>query len=316
LLHALHCSQPTSASDTFLGDFEMKRRDFSRWLSVVTGGLWLQQVAAATNESKHLKATEPTKETAEQQHLEAMQRYATLTGGPKLVIGMLVYPGMFLQDLVGPLAVFESLMNRDIHLLWKNLETVANEKPEHPCLIPVKPTTTFASCPEKLDVLFVPGGVPGTFTMMEDPEVLAFLADKGKTARYVTSVCTGSLILGAAGLLKGYKATSHWATRDVLNDLGAKPTRGRVVVDRNRITGGGVTAGIDFGLTLTALLRNEDYAKAVQLYLEYDPSPPFNAGSPEKAPKLVRQFLDDMFAGMQDTARSLAKKAYARLSKA
>jgi cyclohexyl-isocyanide hydratase len=126
-------------------------------------------------------------------------------------------------------------------------------------------------------------------------------------------VCTGSLILGAAGLLEGYKATSHWATRDVLKELGAVPTKGRVVVDRNRITGGGVTAGIDFGLQIAALLRSPDYARAIQLYLEYDPAPPFQAGSPEKAPKVVRQFLEDMFAGMRATAFQLARKARARL---
>jgi cyclohexyl-isocyanide hydratase len=145
--------------------------------------------------------------------------------------------------------------------------------------------------------------------MMEDAEVLQFLAEKGKTARYVTSVCTGSLILGAAGLLNGYKATSYWNTRDVLKELGAIPTKGRVVVDRNRITGGGVTAGIDFGLKVAALLTNETYAKAIQLYLEYDPAPPFNSGSPEKAPRVVRLFLLDMFSGMRATALETAKRA-------
>lgn len=241
-----------------------------------------------------------------------MQHYATLVEGPKAIIGLLVYPGMFLQDLVGPLTIFESLMNREIHLLWKNLEVVAGDKPENPVLIPVKPNTTFKDCPEKLDVLFVPGGVPGTFLMMEDQEVLAFLAEKGKTARFVTSVCTGSLILGAAGLLDGYRATSHWATRDVLKELGAIPTQGRVVTDRNRITGGGVTAGIDFGLTIAAHLRNPDYAKAIQLYLEYDPAPPFDAGSPEKAPQAVREFLNDMFAGLRETALTTARRARER----
>lgn len=234
---------------------------------------------------------------------------AKLTGGDKVTIGMLLYPGMFLQDLVGPLAVFEALINRDIHLLWKNLEPVGNEGPKQTALIPVRPTTTFAECPDKLDVLFVPGGVPGTLTMMEDPEVLAFLAEKGKSARFVTSVCTGSLILGAAGLLLGYKATSHWATHDVLTELGAIPTKGRVVVDRNRITGGGVTAGIDFGLRIASLLRSDDQAKVIQLYLEYDPAPPFKAGSPEKAPKIVNRFLSDMFADLQTAAVATARRA-------
>lgn len=291
----------------------MNRRDFARWTSIL--GLTRLLGTPGTSDAAQDSPADagPGGERAEQLHLDAMRRYAALTEGPKLVIGLLVYPGMFLQDLVGPLTVFESLMNRDIHLLWKNLDVVAGDKPETPVLIPVKPTTAFRDCPETLDVLFVPGGVPGTFALMEDREVLAFLADRGRNARFVTSVCTGSLILGAAGLLDGYRATSHWATHDVLNVFGAIPTRQRVVRDRNRITGGGVTAGIDFGLEIAALLRSPDYAKAIQLYLEYDPAPPFDAGSPEKAPAVVRQFLDDMFGGMRKTAFDLAKQARGRL---
>jgi cyclohexyl-isocyanide hydratase len=251
---------------------------------------------------------------AEDSHEQVMQRYSALTDAPKATIGMLVYPGMFLQDLVGPLTVFESLMNREIHLLWKDLNPVKNDTPGSLTLIPVTPTTSFKDCPEHLDVLFVPGGVPGTFNMMEDEEVLKFLAEKGKTARFVTSVCTGSLILGAAGLLNGYKATSYWSLREVLKELGAIPTKGRVVVDRNRITGGGVTAGIDFGLKIAALLTSETYAQAIQLYLEYDPQPPFNAGSPEKAPRIVRQFLNDMSVGFRETATATARRARKRLT--
>ena len=287
----------------------MDRRYFAKLMTAfgVVGTVTPLAVTAQTQADAVL-----TPEAADAQHQDVMQRYAALAGGDKLTIGLVLYPGMFLQDLVGPLTVFEALMNRDIHLLWRNLEPVGSEGPKQTALIPVTPTTTFANCPDRLDVLFVPGGVPGTLTMMEDPEMLAFLAAKGKTARFVTSVCTGSLILGAAGLLEGYKATSYWATRDVLAELGAIPTQGRVVVDRNRITGGGVTAGIDFGLQITALLRSEDYAKAVQLYLEYDPAPPFDAGSPEKAPKVATQFLGDMFAGMRDAAFSAARRARKR----
>lgn len=286
----------------------MDRRDFIKLTSLAA---LLAKASVANAEEQ--QAREATKEPADQQHLDAMNKYADLTGGAKVTIGMLVYPGMFLLDMAGPLAVFESLMNREIHLLWKNLDPVGGEKPEHKTLIPVPPTTTFNDCPEHLDVLFVPGGVPGTLTMMEDPEVLRFLAEKGKNARFVTSVCTGSLILGAAGLLDGYKATSHWVTLDVLKELGAIPTKGRVVVDRNRITGGGVTAGMDFGLKIAALLRNETYAKAVQLYLEYDPAPPFDSGSPEKSPAVVNQFLNEMFASVKDTATQVAIRSKKRL---
>jgi cyclohexyl-isocyanide hydratase len=254
-------------------------------------------------------AGDATKDSAERHHLEVMQRYRHLWDGPKLEIGMLVYPGMFLQDLVGPLTMFEALMNRDIHLLWKNREPVGPEKPEHPGLIPVPPNRTFAECPERLDVLFVPGGVPGTLTMMEDREVLDFLADRGAKAAWVTSVCTGSLILGAAGLLNGYRATSYWATLDVLPTFGATPLKRRVVTDRNRVTGGGVTAGLDFGLDLVAKLRTPEYAKAVQLYLEYDPAPRFNAGSPARAPREAREFMTQMFAGMNQAAHAAARRA-------
>lgn len=290
----------------------MHRRYFTRMLAALGAA---KLFTAQTVQAQDKPVAVATNESADAQHQDAMQRYAALTGGDKLTIGMVLYPGMFLQDLVGPLTVFEALMNRDIHLLWKNLEPVGSEGTKQTALIPVTPTATFANCPDKLDVLFVPGGVPGTLTMMEDQEVLAFLVDKGKTARFVTSVCTGSLILGAAGLLNGYKATSYWAVQDVLAELGAIPTKGRVVIDRNRITGGGVTAGIDFGLHVVAQLRSADYAKAVQLYLEYDPAPPFDAGSPEKAPKIVTQFLGDMFASLRDTAMATARRAYKRTSR-
>lgn len=285
----------------------MKRRHVGPALAALAA--WASGPGTASEPS----ASDATKASADAHHLSTINKYGQLTGGDKLVIGMLVYPSMFLQDLVGPLTVFESLMNKDIHLLWKNTEPVGNEDGQPKALISVTPTTAFMDCPAKLDVLFVPGGVPGTLTVMEDPEVLAFLADQGSRARYVTSVCTGSLILGAAGLLKGYRAASYWATREVLRDLGATPSRQRVVIDRNRVTGGGVTAGIDFGLTLIAKLRSPAYAKAVQLYLEYDPQPPFNAGAPEKAPRIAREFLTDMYAELVRAAHATAKRAMARL---
>ena len=297
----------------------MNRREFTRLAGLSTAAALLARgtMANATEAKPPAAAAAPvaTKESADQQHMEAMARYGDLVGGKTVTIGMLVYPGMFLLDLVGPLAMFESMLNREIHLVWKDRQPVGHEKPEHRALVPVTPTTTFADCPRDLDVLFVPGGVPGTLTMMEDPEVLAFLADRGSRARFVTSVCTGSLVLGAAGLLKGYKATSHWLTRDVLAEFGAIPTAGRIVVDRNRVTGGGVTAGLDFGLELVAQLRNRDYAEAVQLYLEYDPQPPFDSGTPEKASPLVNQFVGEMFAGLKDAATVTARRAQSRLVK-
>jgi cyclohexyl-isocyanide hydratase len=289
---------------------KLNRRWFNKAATVGVVALLSSLTKAQTQPSE--QESKKLIEEAEKHHLDMMTKYGHLTGGEKLKIGMVVYPGMFLLDLVGPLAVFEAMMNREIHLIWKNLEPVNNIKNDYAAFIPVQPTTTFDNCPEDLDVLFVPGGVPGTMAMMEDPELITYLKTKGSKAKYITSVCTGSLILAAAGLLKGYKATSYWATTEHLKYFGAIPTKGRVVIDRNRITGGGVTAGIDFGLRIVSLLRSPDYARAVQLYLEYDPSPPFNSGSPDKAPPIVRQFLEDMFAGLKTSLAQISKKITGR----
>lgn len=217
---------------------------------------------------------------------------------PPLEIGMLVFPGLTLLDLAGPQAALG--LHGRTHLLWKTLEPVASDTG-----ISLLPTTTFADCPADLDVLFVPGGF-GTVDVMKDADVLRFLAERGRRARYVTSVCTGSLILGAAGLLDGYKAATHWATYEALDALGVEGVRRRVVVDRNRISGGGVTAGLDFGLTLLAELRGEAAAKVTQLMLEYDPDPPFDAGSPEaagaEAAAVVRAMLRENFEQMMQNA--------------
>jgi cyclohexyl-isocyanide hydratase len=194
---------------------------------------------------------------------------------PPLEIGMLLYPGLTLLDLIGPQTVFSWFANT--HLVWKTMDPVVSDTG-----IRIQPSRTFESCPSKLDILFVPGGF-GQQQLMDDAETLAFLADRAVESKYVTSVCSGSLLLGAAGLLKGYKATSHWATRDALSAFGAEPVDARVVVDRNRITGGGVTAGIDFGLVLLAKLRGDEAAKLTQLAMEYDPEPPFLSGSPKTA---------------------------------
>ncbi len=187
-------------------------------------------------------------------------------------VGMLLYPGMTLLDLQGPLQTVSRVM--DVHLCWKDLEPV-------PCdaVISVLPTLTLEECPANLDVLFVPGG-RGMVEVVQDDEVLAFLADRGARARFVTSVCTGSLVIGAAGLLDGYRASCHWGAHDLLTLVGAVPVHARIVEDRNRITAGGVTAGIDFGLTLVARMLGEQVAKTQQLLMEYDPAPPYDAGTP------------------------------------
>jgi cyclohexyl-isocyanide hydratase len=231
----------------------------------------------------------------------------TTNGAPKefapIQLGMLIYPRMTLLDLAGPQVVLG--MHSQTHLLWKTLDPVPTDSG-----VSMVPTNTFANCPKDLDVLFVPGGL-GTNDAMQDPEILAFLRECGKTARYVTSVCTGSLILGAAGLLDGYKAATHWATYDTLEALGIEGVHSRVVADRNRFTGGGVTAGIDFGLTLLAELRGETVAKITQLLLEYDPQPPFDAGSPASAgaeiTALVVGMLQTPGEGMGDMVETAKK---------
>lgn len=211
-------------------------------------------------------------------------------------IGMLLYPGLTQLDLTGPFELMHRLPEAKVHLLWKTRDPITSDSG-----MTFVPSMTLADCPP-LDLVFVPGG-DGQVPLMTDPEVLGFLREHGARAKYVTSVCTGSLLLGAAGLLKGYKATSHWAFVDLLPLFGAEPTAGRVVLDRNRITAGGVTAGIDFGLSLAAELAGEQKAKEIQLGLEYDPAPPYQSGHPSvAAPELVtavRKRLRALVDGMQ-----------------
>ena len=211
-----------------------------------------------------------------------MMQPESATPSTAATIGMLVFPGMTVLDLIGPQQFFAVAPGRTTQLLWKTRDPVVSDSG-----VPILPTATFDEAPEELEILFVPGGFQGTGATIEDPQILDFVASRGERAKYVTSVCTGALILGAAGLLQGYQATTHWAYRDLLPLVGAEPVEARVVEDRNRITGGGVTSGIDFGLTLLARLAGEDYAKGWQLGTEYDPQPPFDSGTPDKAGQFI-----------------------------
>jgi cyclohexyl-isocyanide hydratase len=201
---------------------------------------------------------------------------------------MLMFPNFTHLDLIGPHAVWG--LDMDIELVWEDLAPVPTEAGMR-----ILPTATFATCPRQVDILFVPGGF-GTTDAIANPKALEFLADRGRTSRYVTSVCTGSLLLGAAGLLDGYRAATHWGFREFLEPVGAICSTDRVVVDRNRITGGGVTAGIDFGLTVLAEVLGQERAEFVQLMLEYDPAPPFSSGSPDKASPAVVNALEPLLA--------------------
>jgi cyclohexyl-isocyanide hydratase len=207
-------------------------------------------------------------------------------------IGFLLYPGVTQLDATGPAQILSRVPGAVIHMIWKSLDPVQTDAG-----FSINPTDDFANCPD-LDVLCVPGGI-GQRPLMTDVDVLAFLARQGGQARYVTSVCSGSLLLGAAGLLKGYRSACHWAFRDALPMFGAEPVAERVVRDRNRISGGGVTAGIDFGLTMAAELAGEEVAKEIQLFVEYNPAPPFTAGSPESAGPELEARVRAAFAAAQ-----------------
>jgi len=203
-----------------------------------------------------------------------------------LIVAFLVYPNVTQLDFTGPAQVLSRLGDATLHYVWRNLPPVPTDSG-----FSILPTATFEDV-ASADILCVPGGF-GCIDVMEDEEALAWVRAVGERAQWVTSVCTGSLILGAAGLLQGYRATTHWNWHDYLPLFGAKPARERVVFDRNRVTGGGVTAGVDFALALTAAVRGEEFAKGVQLALEYDPQPPFRSGSPEDAgPDLTEQVRD------------------------
>jgi cyclohexyl-isocyanide hydratase len=220
-------------------------------------------------------------------------------------IGLLAFPAMTQLDMTGPLQVFASLPGAETHVLWKTLDPIKTQGG-----LTLIPDTTLQDCPA-LDVICVPGG-PGVLDLMTDQTVLGFLRTRVERATFVGSICTGSLVLGAAGLLRGRKATTHWAWTDLLVPLGAIPTRGRVVRDGKFMTGGGVTAGIDFALTMVAELAGQDVAEAIQLGIEYAPAPPFDAGSPDTArPELVASVRARMTALRAERESRVAEVAAA-----
>lgn len=221
-------------------------------------------------------------------------------------IGLVLFPRLTQLDLTGPFEVLARLPNAKIHLIWKSSDAIVSDVG-----LSILPTTTFADCPQ-LDVICVPGG-PGMNDLLNDEEVLEFLNRQSEGTRYITSVCTGALVLGAAGLLRGYRASTHWASMHFLEAFGAIPADERVCVDRNRITGGGVTAGIDFGLTLASELADPTTAQKIQLYMEYNPAPPFDAGSPKTAPNEVVAQFKDFLGPILDARGQAVSEAASRL---
>jgi cyclohexyl-isocyanide hydratase len=206
-----------------------------------------------------------------------------------LQIGFVLFPNLTQLDFTGPLQVLSRLPGSTAHIVAKTRDPVPSD-----AALALVPTTTFGDCPA-LDLLCVPGGF-GVDQAIEDDETMAFVRREGARARYVTSVCTGAFVLGAAGLLRGRRATTHWAYHHLLPRVGAVPERARVVRDGHVFTGGGVTAGIDFAFTLLNEIAGPRVAQAVQLGLEYDPHPPFDAGSPASAPPAIRASADERYA--------------------
>jgi cyclohexyl-isocyanide hydratase len=218
---------------------------------------------------------------------------------------MLLYPRLTQLDLTGPFEVLSRCPELHTHVVWKTTDPVGDGGG-----LRIVPSVSFAESPPA-DILFVPGG-PGQIDLMEDDETLAFLRGQAERAAWITSVCTGSLVLAAAGLLTGYRATCHWLSLDQLAYFGAEPVAERVVVDRNRMTGAGVTSGIDFGLTLVARLFGEERARKIQLQMEYDPAPPFAGGSPDSAPPAIVGAIRDASANFQKRRDELARRVAAR----
>jgi len=216
-------------------------------------------------------------------------------------IGMLIFPRMTQLDMTGPYEVLARLPNTVVDLVARSLDPVTTDRG-----MQIVPTVTYASCPP-LDVVMVPGG-PGQQDLVEDEEALGFLRQQAGSAKYVTSVCTGSLVLAAAGLLKGKRATCHWAAVEHLKLLGAIPVREKVVVDGNIVTGAGVTSGIDFALALAAILAGEQVAREIQLQIEYDPAPPFNSGSPQTAAPAILETVKTRLAKLSEERRTVAAR--------
>ena len=223
-----------------------------------------------------------------------------------MLIGFLLFPRLTQLDMTGPFEVLSRLPDATLRTIWKTSGPVRADTG-----LTLLADTGFAECPQH-DLLCIPGG-PGVAALMEDAEVLAFVQRQAPGLRYLTSVCTGSLVLGAAGLLRGKRATTHWASHDFLAALGAIPEDSRVVRDGSLFTGGGVTAGIDFALTIAAEIAGPETAQAIQLQIEYAPAPPFNAGSPTTAPSPVLASARARGATMRQEREALVARVATQL---
>jgi len=218
-------------------------------------------------------------------------------------IGFVIFPNLTQLDFTGPLQVLSRLPQSATYIVAKSAAPVPSD-----CGLGLVPTHTFASCPP-LDLICIPGGSEGVAGIINDSETIDFVRQKAGAAKYVTSVCTGAFVLGVAGLLKGRRATTHWAYTDLLPLVGATHEKARVVKDDNVITGGGVTAGIDLGLGVIAEIAGETTARRVQLGIEYDPAPPFDSGNPDKAPTLKSELLSARYNEFRTMYRARIEQA-------
>jgi len=224
----------------------------------------------------------------------------------QLNIGFVIFPQLTQLDFTGPLQVLSRLPGAATHIVAKSDALVPSD-----CGLGLVPTTTFAACPS-LDVICIPGGF-GVVEAIGDQETVGFVRRQAAGARYITSVCTGAFVLGAAGLLKGRRATTHWAYTDLLPMVGAIHEKARIVKDGNVVTAGGVTSGIDFGLSMVAEIAGPAVAQAIQLGIEYDPAPPFDAGHPDRAPEAVKSTLMARYETSREAYRAGLGRAFASL---
>jgi cyclohexyl-isocyanide hydratase len=229
-----------------------------------------------------------------------------MTAATPVSVGMVLFDGLTQLDLTGPYEVLARLPDTRVHLVAASRAPVRSEWG-----LVIVPDATFDDAPP-IDVLCVPGGW-SVNAQLENEALLAFLRERGERARWVTSVCSGALLLGAAGLLRGYRATTHWLSLDLLPLLGAEAVEQRVVHDRNRITGAGVTAGLDLALSLAAELRGVTVAQSIQLAIEYDPTPPFTSGSSRTAPASIREAVSRASRPMLAERRAAVERAARRL---
>jgi cyclohexyl-isocyanide hydratase len=212
-------------------------------------------------------------------------------------IGFVIFPDLTQLDFTGPLQVLARMPQSSTFVIAKSPAPVPSD-----CGLSLVPTRTFANCPP-LDLICVPGGVKGVIGAIGDHETVDFVRRQAAGAKYVTAVCTGAFVLGAAGLLKGRRVTTHWAYTELLPLVGAKYEKGRVVRDGNLITAGGVTAGIDFGLSVVAEIAGETVARTIQLGIEYDPAPPFDSGHPDSAPESIKAALSERYGKARSALR-------------